>query len=366
MIRFTINLLLFVFTSTDILSQDRGLQPDDYYHFQFVNDPQISPDGDRILFTNTVIADDRRTRESSIWIASTSGDFEPRAFTSGKNDRNPRWAPDGETIAFIANRNGEPKIWSISLTGGEAKPLFESEHGISGFEWSPDGSRLLLSLSKDLEEKKDNDEPQADVRIVTTALYKADRSGILPESRTHLWVYHIEKDSLQQLTWGDDWNARSASFSPDGSKVIYHANPIGGDYEGDFNADLFVIPSDSGSVTKLTTTYARSTSPVWSADGNTVAFNYTEGPFEKSWITAHQPDKFRAAVTQRSISNWISQTGTHQYVPHFMREMFGGTMWENYDYYWGRSPLKYADQVKKCRVQTGFEKRNFKHEHNYK
>ena len=593
MIRIFFTLIIFFFITADLFSQNRGLQPDDYYHFQFISDPQISPDGDRVLFSRTVIADDKRTRESSIWIAGTSGEFEPRAFTSGKNDRNPRWSPDGETIAFIANRDDEAKIWSIPLRGGEAKPLFKSEHGISGFDWSPGGDRLLVSLSKDLENENnnDNDEPEADVRIVTTSLYKGDRTGILPDRRTHLWVYDIENDSLQQLTWGENWNARLASFSPDGNNVIYHANPENGDYEGDYNTDLFVIPADSGAVSKLTQTEARSTSPVWSPDGNTIAFSYTEGRYEKSWIylidadgsgkrnasieldliagnlqwsndssslyfeanhhggsalfqlsvesgeirpvvqgqfsvgnftfsddgnrvaflkqsetklpevwtatapgfellqvsnlngalldtlslnpletfwfenesggqsqgfvlkpvgweegetyplvlnikggpggmwghqwfhefqmlaargygvfftnyrgshgygfdhqsavfqdyggadyrdnmaglaraveryewidddrlfitggshggfltnwiTARHPDKFRAAVTQRSVSNWISEAGTQAYVPQSMREEFGGTIWENYDYYWDRSPLKYADQVK--------------------
>jgi dipeptidyl aminopeptidase/acylaminoacyl peptidase len=586
-------LCLFLLISDHLFSQNRGLQPDDYYQFQFISDPQISPDGSHILFTRSVIADDKRTRESSIWIASSTGDFEPRAFTSGRNDRSPRWSPDGEQIAFLANRDDETKIWMIPFGGGEAKPLFSSEHNISGFEWSPDGSRLLLRLGKDLnhENEKNSDEPQPDVRIVTTSLYKGDRTGILPDRRTHLWVYHMDSDSLQQLTWGDSWNAGSASFSPNGLSVIYHANPEEGDYEGSYNSDLFVIPADSGAVKKLTRTGARATSPVWSPDGGTIAFSYSEGRYEKNliylinsdgtgkrnasdeldlipgnihwsadsrhlyfeaderggsglfrlsvetgeiepailgrfsagnvsysdsrnhiaflkssetmlpevftasapgfepeqvtrlnhelldtlrlnqlesfwfenesggssqgfllkpvdweegesyplvlnikggpggmwgyqwfhefqmmaargyavfftnyrgshgygfdhqsavfrdyggadyrdnidglqaalerypwidrdrifitggshggfltnWITAHHPEMFRAAVTQRSVSNWISEAGTQAYVPQAMREEFGGTLWENYDLYWGRSPLKYADRVK--------------------
>ena len=71
----------------------------------------------------------------------------------------------------------------------------------------------------------------------------------------------------------------------------------------------------------------------------------SHGGFLTNWITAHQGDRFRAAVTQRSVSNWISEAGTQMYEPQMMRDEFGGTIWENYDLYWGRSPLKYADQV---------------------
>lgn len=70
----------------------------------------------------------------------------------------------------------------------------------------------------------------------------------------------------------------------------------------------------------------------------------SHGGFLTNWITT-QTDRFKAAVTQRSVSNWISEAGTQAFPPASMRVEFGGTIWENYDYYWGRSPLKYADQV---------------------
>ncbi len=70
----------------------------------------------------------------------------------------------------------------------------------------------------------------------------------------------------------------------------------------------------------------------------------SHGGFLTNWITT-QTDRFRAAVTQRSVSNWISEAGTQAYVPAMMNAEFGGTIWENYEYYWNRSPLKYADRV---------------------
>ena len=70
----------------------------------------------------------------------------------------------------------------------------------------------------------------------------------------------------------------------------------------------------------------------------------SHGGFLTNWITT-QTDRFKAAVTQRSVSNWLSEAGTQAFPPASMRVEFGGTIWENFDYYWGRSPLKYADQV---------------------
>lgn len=70
----------------------------------------------------------------------------------------------------------------------------------------------------------------------------------------------------------------------------------------------------------------------------------SHGGFLTNWIIT-RTDIFRAAVTQRSVSNWISEAGTQTFPPASMRVEFGGTLWDNFDYYWGRSPLKYADRV---------------------
>ena len=578
---------LLLFTVQNLFAQERGLQPEDYYSFKFISSPQISPDGSNIIFVKSEVSEDKRSRNSSIWLVKNEEGAVPRKFTSGTNDRSPKWSPDGKQIAFIANRDDETKIWVIPKDGGEAKPLFESEHNISGFDWSPNGNRLLLTMSKESEELKV--ESKADIRVINTSLYKANGIGILPPRRTHLWVYNIEDEHLQPLTWSTEWNAGSASFSPDGNRVLFAANMDGDEYEGGYNQDLFIVPADSGEVQKLTSTSARSASPVWSNDGTMIAFSQTEeryqpafiysldtengekinlnpdldfiisnvqwspddtellfespihgknllvtlniengsteivadgnfslsdihisnnghltflkedestlpevwssgpgwegmsartklntpmldslslnrlesfwfeneidspsqgfllrpigweegesyplvlnikggpggmwghqwfqefqmmaargyavfftnyrgshgygfthqeqvfqdyggadyrdniagleyvleqhdwivrdrlfitggshGGFLTNWITAQNPELFKAAVTQRSVSNWVSEAGTQSYVPQSMREEFGGTLWENYDLYWGRSPLKYADRV---------------------
>ncbi|WP_330087570.1 alpha/beta hydrolase family protein [Alkalimonas mucilaginosa] len=70
----------------------------------------------------------------------------------------------------------------------------------------------------------------------------------------------------------------------------------------------------------------------------------SHGGFLTNWITT-QTDRFKAAVTQRSVSNWLSEAGTQQYPPNSMRREFAGTIWQNFELYWNRSPLKYANQV---------------------
>jgi hypothetical protein len=59
----------------------------------------------------------------------------------------------------------------------------------------------------------------------------------------------------------------------------------------------------------------------------------SHGGFLTNWLTT-QTDQFRAAVTQRSVANWISEAGTQAYPPRSMRRGIRGDHLGNYDYYW--------------------------------
>lgn len=69
------------------------------------------------------------------------------------------------------------------------------------------------------------------------------------------------------------------------------------------------------------------------------------GGFMTNWIIGHT-DRFKAAVPQCCIANWITKTNTTDIGYAFNTTQLGGDVWENYDKMWELSPLKYADRVK--------------------
>lgn len=69
------------------------------------------------------------------------------------------------------------------------------------------------------------------------------------------------------------------------------------------------------------------------------------GGFMTNWIIGHT-DRFKAAASQRSISNWISKFCTTDIGFYFVDDQNEGTPWNNMDKLWYHSPLKYADKVK--------------------
>ena len=68
------------------------------------------------------------------------------------------------------------------------------------------------------------------------------------------------------------------------------------------------------------------------------------GGFMTNWTVSHT-NRFKAAVTLRSISNFVSDEGTRDAAYGHARD-FGGHLFENLDFYWNMSPLKYAANVK--------------------
>lgn len=68
------------------------------------------------------------------------------------------------------------------------------------------------------------------------------------------------------------------------------------------------------------------------------------GGFMSNWIIG-QTNRFKAAIPQCSISNWITMYGCSD-IPKFCMSQMDGTPWDNYEGFWEASPLKYANKVK--------------------
>ena len=69
------------------------------------------------------------------------------------------------------------------------------------------------------------------------------------------------------------------------------------------------------------------------------------GGFMTNWIVSHT-DRFKAAATQRSISNWISFYGTSDIGAYFGPDQTAGHPLIDHDKVWEQSPLKHANNIK--------------------
>lgn len=69
------------------------------------------------------------------------------------------------------------------------------------------------------------------------------------------------------------------------------------------------------------------------------------GGFMTNWTIGHT-DRFKAAVSQRSISNWTSFYGVSDIGYYFASDQTNSNPWDSLDKMWDQSPIKYADKAK--------------------
>jgi len=146
----------------------RRITADDLYNIAYVEDPQVSPDGRWIAYVHLTVDRVENTYKRNIWLAPTDGGKPVQVTRSGK-DSQPRWSPDGATLAFVSARNEKPQIYllPVSAPGGEPRPLTSMPNGASDPDWSPDGTRIAFLAAMNAEERAkedrgEKDEPPAD------------------------------------------------------------------------------------------------------------------------------------------------------------------------------------------------------------
>lgn len=191
---------------------------------QPVSDPQISPEGDKVLFTYSKVDSENDRYDSKVWLYDLINK-NSKQFTFGNGqDNSPRWSPDGNMVLFLSNRatsseekeNKKMQLWIIPARGGEAKCITNVEGGIQSPEWSHDGKHILF-LSKVFKGEKAEG---SDVTIIRRIDYKWDGRGIFDGERIHLFVVALEDEETKQLTDGD-YDVLSASWNPDGSQIAF-------------------------------------------------------------------------------------------------------------------------------------------------
>ncbi len=274
-------------------AQKRSITEKDLFQFQWIGNPQISPDGSQVAFVRIIVGE-KQQYETSIWSVSTSGG-EPHKLTSGKHDSGPQWSPDGKYLAFqrSVEKDGKPQppqIFILAMAGGEAWPLTDMPKGAVEAQWSPDGNTIAFESranAEDLaqaacEKEKDKSkcakpEHEPDIHVVTRAVYRLNDVGYLDFSRRdHVWTIAFPADPQnlpkpKQLTSGN-FEEDEMVWAADGSKIYFTSDRnLEPYYEMPSNV-VYSVPAGGGEPAEVARIDGAAFEIAVSKDGSQLAF----------------------------------------------------------------------------------------------
>lgn len=245
--------------------------------------PSFSPDGARIAHVLW-----QAGSTGALWLTDADGrnsaELTPNAGV-------PSWFPDGERIAFMANRDGALKVWSINISTGKIVPVYTFQSEVDFMKLAPDGKQIAFNSKADgkinvwLGNLESGEQKQITFHdeFAGFPIWSPDGKMLAVQLKrgddTHVGLVPATGGEIIQLTdeRGQSW---IHSFSPDGARIAYAGQ------RGDV-WNVYTVSLDSREQKKLTG-YDKLNSfvryPSWSPRGDRIIFEYTETP-GNIWIT---------------------------------------------------------------------------------
>jgi dipeptidyl aminopeptidase/acylaminoacyl peptidase len=256
----------------------RDMVLDDVFALRGIQDVQISPDGSLVAFvvSHEYTEAEHKLPASSIWLVPADGSAAAQQFTAGTSaDTRPRWRPDGQTLAFLSDRDrdGILQIYTISVDGGEARRLTEAKGGVVDLAWSPDGSHIAYVAPDGENEEEERRHREKDDAIYVDHNYKYAR----------LWVMEARGDEPHALT-SAEYQVRGLAWFGEGWAVVTSPTPK----EDDFNLPWTLRQVRPG---QPDTTLWQGQYPLWSLsaseDGKVLAWTHSGAaagdPIDELW-----------------------------------------------------------------------------------
>jgi len=319
--------LVLLLVPAAAMAQRKAITFEDYIALKAVSDPQLSPDGKWVAYTVSTPSLQDNRNVARVWVADVATG-KARQLTNGPgSDRQPRWSPDGKTLAFISTREGGAQVWLLPIAGGDAHKVSSLGDGASDPVWLPDGSGLLVvsdikwPANQEIDQR--NGAYPTEARIWTGLMWRHwddFRAG----KRQHLFRVDVATGKATDLTPVDHdvptiatGGDGDVAVSPDGQviAVAMHGDSTVAD---NTNVDIYAV--DGPVLRQITTDPGADNTPGYSPDGKWLAYLSMErAGFEADRVRLMLQRRKDGRTEGRPVeatSGWTLSVGSYTWCPN--------------------------------------------------
>ncbi len=279
--KLTILLIALLFSGLTVIAQGNPpFSRMDVFELEWVSDPQISPDGDWVVYGRSGMDIMQDRRQSRLWLARTDGSEHYKLTDADRSESGARWSPSGDRIAFRASTDEGTEIFIYWVESGKVAQVSQLERSPGGLSWSPDGKQLAFSMHvpeaaptlvqppKKPKGAEWAEQPRVEMRLK----HEADGSGYLEPGYDHLFVIPAEGGTARQVTSGDYHHDDTPVWSENGEYLFFSANRHDEWMYDRRNSEIYRVRLSDGAITPLTDREGPDGSPALSPGGSQIAY----------------------------------------------------------------------------------------------
>ncbi|MEO0882487.1 MAG: S9 family peptidase [Pseudomonadota bacterium] len=251
---------------------------DRVFDLEYADDPQISPDGSKIVYVRRSMDRKTDTNRGDLWIIDTESGAHTPLIQGGASAGAPRWDPAGERLLYTTSSEAGPELRVYYIASRQDFSLAQFTEAPRQAVWSPDGTQIALTqftpatppnFAKAPSPPK-GAEWSPPVKVFDDVTYRFDGAGYLREGADHIYVLSAEGGSPRQITKGE------ASFGqPEwrGNGTILAVGNMAEDRDLDpIESEIYAVSLENLSVTPLTDRDGPDGSPKVSPNGSRIAY----------------------------------------------------------------------------------------------
>jgi acylaminoacyl-peptidase len=265
----------------------------DIFKMEYISDPQISPDGSKIIYVRNFkdVMTDRNL--SNLWISNYDGSNMRPLTTGNQNDFGARWSHDGKKIVFKSNmEDNKMKLYMMWLDTKEIVPLTNLPQTPGQVSWShndqylafnmfvPKSHASIVKLPAKPEGAKWNKPPM----YIDDMNYRGDGQGYLKHGNRQLFTLTLDGGSPRQITF-TNFDHGAPIWSKNDTNLYFSANFHKDEELEPADSEIYQINIASGNVKALTKRYGPDQGPAVSPDGSKIAYTGYDDTYQGYQIT---------------------------------------------------------------------------------